>query len=92
MKGKTMDAKIYLLQEKANGLERDKDKAHRNFISGLVAVIIGLLLLFAGFVLLGGFLLAIGFLTGITGWMKQESAKYDLLITRNEIAEYLGEG
>jgi len=87
-----MDAKIYLLSEKANGLERAKDKAHRNFISGLVAGVIGLLMLLSGFVLLGGFILAIGFLTGITGWLKQESAKYDILTTRNEIAEYLGEG
>jgi len=92
MKGKTMDAKIYLLQEKANGLERAKDKAHRNFISGLVAVIIGLLMLFAGLVWLGIFLLAIGFLTSVTGWLKQESAKYDILTIQNEIAEYLGEG
>lgn len=87
-----MDTKIYLLQEKANGLERAKDKAHRNFISGLAAVVLGLLLLLAGLVWLGLFLFAIGFMTGITGWAKRATAEYDLITTRNEIAEYMDEG
>lgn len=86
-----MNAKIYLLSEKANKLERAKDKAHRNFISGLVALILGLLLLLAGLVWLGIFLFAIGFLTGITGWVKKAEAEAELYDVREELAEYLGE-
>ena len=70
-------------------LEQEAEKARRGYMSGLVGVLLGLILLAVVWPL-GLLLLLAGILATVTGMIKQSGAKAKLTVTQARLAENRG--